>query len=253
MKTNFLNVALFALAILNLNLYSCKDDEKYEIIRQTSGITGSLSWIFTDDNVMIISGNGAMPDYEYDSKKVVVNSPWYSNRIVMESVEMDSGITRIGNYAFAYCLGLRKITFPVSVTSIGNNAFSNCLSLTGNITLPDSVKTVGEWAFFDCFGLTGIVFPEGIKQISHRVLSNCGSLKTVTIPSSVKIVREWAFAACDELEEITIKSVIPPDVYAYAFNGVERTILVYVPQESLQAYKNADTWKEFTNLQVKAF
>jgi hypothetical protein len=253
MKTNCLNVTWLALAILSLTLYSCKEDEKYEIVKQTSGITGSLSWTLTEDNVIIISGNGAMPDYEYDSKKVVVNSPWYGNRIVIESVEMDSGITRIGNYAFAYCLGLRKITFPVNVTSIGNSAFVNCLSLTGDIALPDSVKTVGEWAFFSCFGLTGIVFPEGIKQISHRILSNCSSLKTVTIPSSVKVVREWAFAACDALEEITIKSVVPPDVYAYAFNGVERTIPVYVPQESLQAYKNADTWKEFTNLQVKAF
>ncbi len=38
-----------------------------------------------------------------------------------------TGVTNIGEYAFAYCGGLTSINIPASVTNIGNNAFSQCI------------------------------------------------------------------------------------------------------------------------------
>ena len=46
------------------------------------------------------------------------------------SINIPSGTTTIGDYAFYYCTGLTNVTIPDSVTSIGNNAFVGCSGLT---------------------------------------------------------------------------------------------------------------------------
>ena len=53
---------------------------------------------------------------------------------------------------------------------------------------------------------------------------------------------------------MTVKAKLPPDVYGSdCFYNVNRSIPVYVPQESFQAYKDAPVWSEFNNLQGKLF
>ena len=243
-------IICIALIILNLNMSSCEDIPHVAVIKE--GTTGSLSWKLAD-SVLTLDGSGVIPDYEYNYSYGFVSSPWYSYRDVIKAVVIDNNITHIGNYAFSNCFRLVDITIHNSITSIGDGAFSGCCDLTGVITIPSGVKNIGEWAFFDCYNMTDINIPDGLTQINHRAFSACSALTNITIPSSVKIIREWAFAGCIRLEEITVKSVQPPDVYAFGFNEVALNIPVYVPKGSLEAYKNASGWKEFTNLQEKEF
>ena len=45
-------------------------------------------------------------------------------------MNVPSGVTAIGDDAFADCSSLTTVTIPSSVTSIGDNAFGGCDSLT---------------------------------------------------------------------------------------------------------------------------
>ena len=72
----------------------------------------------TDSGVLTISVTGEM--YDYSSSTY---APWYSNRSSVKTVEIKSGITSIGDYAFFNCDSLTSITIPNSVTSIGDYAF----------------------------------------------------------------------------------------------------------------------------------
>ena len=76
-------------------------------------------------------------------------------------------------------------------------------------------------------------------------------MKVIEIPNSVTDLNEGAFSYCKELESITSKAVIPPTLGKDVFKGVDETIPVYVPKESVDAYKNADGWKEFANIQAQ--
>jgi hypothetical protein len=71
------------------------------------------------DGVMTVSGTGAMADYK-DSYEL----PWYGNYI--ETIVIESGVSSIGNSAFAKCRNLKSVSIPASVTSIGNYAFEDC-------------------------------------------------------------------------------------------------------------------------------
>ena len=81
-----------------------------------SGTCGeNLSWILTEDGVLRISGNGAMPDYSTSS---VV--PWYSKRTKITSVVVEPGVTNVGDYAFYACLKLAEVELPDGQTSAVN-------------------------------------------------------------------------------------------------------------------------------------
>lgn len=64
----------------------------------------------------------------------------------LQNIEMEYGVTSIGNSAFYECASLTSIIIPDSVTNIGGSAFSSCTNLT-SITIPDSVTSIGVYAF----------------------------------------------------------------------------------------------------------
>ena len=142
-----------------------------------SGTCGTnVKWsLNTDTGVLTISGSGAMTDYAQSSKV-----PWYSYRNSIKTASIESGVTRIGSYAFSNCSSLTSVTIGDSVASIGDSAFRNCSSLT-SVTIPDSVTSIGSYAFY-----------------------SCSSLTSVTIPDSVTSIRDAAFDACDNLLRVTV-------------------------------------------------
>lgn len=89
-------------------------------------------------------------------------------------------VVSIGEYAFARCFSLIKLTIPGSVTDIGSNAFYLCGSLE-TINIPNSVNYIGEYAF-----------------------CGCNSLSSITIPANAAFVGDGAFYLCDSLSEIKV-------------------------------------------------
>ncbi len=92
-----------------------------------------------------------------------------------------------------------------SVTSIGSYAFQNCTTITGTLTIPDSIKSIGENAFYSCRGLTSLVMSEGITSIGYAAFRECENLiSNLTIPSSVTSIGGYAFAYCGLTGNLTI-------------------------------------------------
>ena len=79
----------------------------------------NVKFVLEDDGTLVISGTGAMKDYDY------VPAPWSSNREKIIKATIEDGVTSIGSDAFEYCSCLTSVTIPNSVTSIGDYAFSD--------------------------------------------------------------------------------------------------------------------------------
>ena len=178
-----------------------------------SGSCGeNLTWEYDDSTyTLTISGTGAMSDYSYSSynSTYVTTAPWRSYYNTMKTVVINSGVTRVGHFAFFNCTGLTSITIPNSVKSIGDCAFANCTGLT-SITIPDGVRSIGWYAFSGCSGLKtagpiggGYDYEFGwTDKIPYYAFSGCSGLTSVTIPDSVTSIGEQAFYDCTGLKDV---------------------------------------------------
>ncbi|MBO7311593.1 MAG: leucine-rich repeat domain-containing protein, partial [Alistipes sp.] len=142
--------------------------------------------------------------------------------------------------------GLTEYTIPDSVTTIGNYAFYDCDSLT-SVTIPDSVTTIGYSAFADCSSLTSVTIPDSVTTIGYDAFYGCSSLTSVTIPDSVTEIGDSAFAYCDSLTSVYCKATTPPAGGSDMFYGNASGRKIYVPMDSVEAYKNAAGWKNYAN------
>ena len=160
-----------------------------------SGTAGPLTWRL-DNEILTISGKGAMPDYDEDY------IPWYFPSDIT-TIVIEKGVTAIGNKAFRFCWGLTSITLPAGMTRIGNEAFADCSRLPA-ITLPVGVTSIGDGAFENCSGLSAITLPEGVTSIGDGAFENCSGLSAVAIPEGVTSIGVGAFTGCSGLTSITV-------------------------------------------------
>ena len=158
----------------------------------------------------------------------------------------DREITKIGIDAFYNCKNLNNITIPDSVTTIGNYAFSDCSSLT-SLTIPDSVTTIGDWAFSYCSSLTSVTIPNSVTTIGWYVFYGCSSLTSVTIGDSVTTIGIYAFSGCSSLTSVYCKATTPPAAGNNMFYGNASGRKIYVPMESVEAYKSASYWSNYAS------
>ena len=122
-------------------------------------------------------------------------------------VVISSSVTSIGDYAFSYCQALTSVVIPEGVTSIGNGAFSSCKALT-SIVIPEGVTSIGENAFNSCYALTSVIIPEGVASIGYYTFNECYALTSIVIPSSVTSISDSAFGYCSSLTAVVIPSSV---------------------------------------------
>ena len=159
---------------------------------------------------------------------VIDNELRFFARGGLTSYSIPDNITSIGSDAFCYCTSLTSVTIPDSVTSIGNSAFCYCTSLT-SVTIPDSVTSIGNYAFYHCTSLTSVTIPDSVTKIGDRTFFDCIWLESVY---------------CKAKTPPTVGSnVFSTDYNPYAAIGCK----IYVPRNSVEAYKSADGWKEYAD------
>ena len=114
-----------------------------------------------------------------------------------------------------------------------------------------SIVRIDEAAFYEYTSLTSLSIPKTVTNIGASAFYGCTSLSKVLITASVQTIGSAAFANCTSLEEITCLAAIPPTrsnplVDGDVFDGVDvANVLLYVPMESIELYRNADQWKDF--------
>ena len=148
-------------------------------------------------------------------------------------------------------VGSNHTIIPDSITRIAEGAFWACRDMT-QLELPQTVTEICDYAFGLCEGLTDIIIPENVTSIGLESFWGCSGLTSVDMGPSMSYIGSWAFEDCENLTSVTCRAVRPPYVQEGVFqnkNGdVFEQATVYVPQESLEAYRADEEWGKFTHI-----
>ena len=161
----------------------------------------------------------------------------------LATVTIGNHVKEIADFAFSNCTSLTSVNIPRSVTYIAHGAFYGCSALT-ELTIPNSVTFIGPVAFSACSSLTRVVIPNSLTSLSVGLFSGCSALASVTLPSTVTEIGEWAFEGCRAMTNLHCWALEPPMVSSTTFSDCYGAVL-YVHADALEAYKQADYWKDF--------
>ena len=226
MKAKWFSFLIVIGVILSVGIFCFADNEP---ATYASGTWGNLNWTLDSEGTLSINGNGGMDNFINEDD----NNAWRAYKDDIKNVEINYGITSIGDFAF-YSSDIEKFIVPASVTSIGKGACGACIYLT-NITIPASVTSIGDLAFGSCpriksagpiesgcnyqFGwtenipayafaglteMTDVTIPVGVKSIGSRSFLACWGLEEISIPKGTKTIDKTAFWGCVNLKNITI-------------------------------------------------
>lgn len=221
----------------------------------------NLSFVFAEaTGILTISGTGAMTNFANAS-----SVPWYNFRSDISIINIESGVTTIGNYAFYNCSGLTSIALPEGITAIGNYAFHGCNNESfTTITIPESVTNIGTSAFSSCTHVETINFnAANIADYSTHpnsgnsgstagdMFNSCGTAGsgiTLTFGAAVQHIPNYIFYPGDSYGHIQTganivsirfdENAICSSIGSNAFKGISSLQTIQLP-ETLETIGNA--------------
>ena len=222
-----------------------KDADSIKITQDENNVYFELA----DGTVITISKTGQSADpniiqFEDEAVKAICVGYWDSDNNGELSYDEAAEVTDIADVfkkanistfnEFQYFTGLKKVS---------KYAFNGCANLI-RIIIPQNVNIIEEYAFASCTNLARITLNTDLTTIGLYAFGNCSSLKTITIPSSVTIIQGSVFNNCSILSTVYCAPTTPPTVGSWAF---ETTCKIYVPRQSINAYKSANNWSEYAS------
>ena len=88
---------------------------------------------------------------------------------------------------------------------------------------------------------------QGVNNIAISTFYNRSSLTNVTIPNNVLSIGQTAFYQCTNLISFTVEAITPPTLGNGALALTPQSLVIYVPAESVDAYKVAPQWEYYSN------
>ncbi len=155
------------------------EDVPLELDNAASGSCGAnLNWQYAN-GTLTISGSGPMNDFpREDVPGDPQCMPWYAYREAITTLNIQEGVTSIGNCAFWGCKGLTAVTTPASLQSMGFAAFADCTALR-EVALP--AGRIGESAFIRCSALNKVTVGSGVTAFGISAFEDCTALNAVYI------------------------------------------------------------------------
>lgn len=168
----------------------------------------------------------------------------FENCTSLKSFPFDN-VTEIGGHAFNGC-SILSVKNTKLVTKIGSNAFKNCEGID-DINFP-SLLSIDEFAFDGAINIKKIVDLGKSTELGIRCFGTgnkeCIPLEYIEYPSTITNMGNYVYSNGSTTRTLNgpfiCKAEIPPTANYHSFpNG---DFPIYVPDQSVEAYKNATVW-----------
>ena len=222
-----------------IKLYYSKISGKGWVVADPDTEAAIKDYTSTSDNL-----SGSVGKYLYtlyiDSGVTSIGNYAFAGFTNLMSVEIPDTVLSIGTHAFDGCTSLMKVTMPVTIednmgskqvlTSIKDSAFNGCTKLT-SVDLMETIETIELNAFKGCAALTKVIFPENLTTIGVSAFEGCTKLTINALPEMLMSIGDKAFKGCSSISGTV---VIPSDcanLGVSAFEGCSSITEVALPKD----------------------
>ncbi len=161
----------------------------------------------------------------------------------LRTVVMTPNVRKIPECLFRKADSLNTVVFSDGIETIPFNTFSLCTNLD-SIRFPQTLRTIEHGAFYTT-GVHSLRFPATTEIISNYAFSYSHNIRRIDFGPALRYIGNHAFSECWQLEEVTVRSTIPPEVQPTSFDGMPTTAVLRVPAKAIEAYKADSLWSKF--------
>lgn len=132
-------------------------------------------------------------DYYGKTKNDIIPYEAFNNKKTLSHFSFPEKITDIGAYAFYYTSLSGALIIPDDVTEIDDHAFSG--TLIGSVAFSPRLNRIAEYAFNNCTSLTGtLTLPETLTYIGGYAFNYCAFTGELHLPNSLEYIGSSAFS-----------------------------------------------------------
>lgn len=116
-------------------------------------------------------------------------------------------------------------------------------------SIPSGVEYIMDGVFTYSDNLESIIVPKSVVAIDRSSFSDCSKLSSIQLQDGLGYISCFVFYGCPELTDVYCHAENVPNANPYAFEDsyIENATL-HVPTQSIDAYKAADSWKNFKKI-----
>lgn len=187
-------------------------------------------------------------------------------KTMLSSLDLNN-VTSVGVNPFVGCGQLKTINIPDSITTYTSTENKNCIINVSSKTLitvasidlpiPTDIKIVGESAAEGNKTITQAVVLPDVTEIKTKAFYDAWKLYKMEFGSGLKSIGSYGlnfgWYNNKQVHIFRFHSKTPPTIQSNTFNvSTSSTTLnvtrIYVPNESLDAYKTAANWSKFASV-----
>ena len=172
-----------------------------------------------------------------------------------ETITLGSGVGRIKYQALCLLSNLKTLNISASVTTIdswGIYGLNNLETLTVDVnnTSFDSRDNcnaiIQTGTNMMIYGSLNTVIPNTVVSLRMGAFRGL-NITTMDVPASVTNIQSTVFNQCSKLKTLTFRATTPPTIGSNSIENTSTLTDIYVPAESVNAYKTAQYWSNLAS------
>lgn len=174
--------------------------------------------------------------FSFPEKITYIGSSAFSNTSLSGALIIPDDVIEIGKEAFVGTL-IGSVVFSPRLNRIGSSAFYYCTSLTGTLTLPETLTYIGNNAFYRCSFTGELHLPNSLEYIDHSAFSSAGYfVGGLRIPDKITKLYGSTFYNSGFSGHLDLNNVI--EFGAFEFCGCGFTGVLIIPDGTIKIPNN---------------